>query len=158
MKYEPDTRLRDLLRRRQEWAKRLLDHIDDLDRQDRAVLHGVYRLGMTVTDLAAALGLQPRTVRQRVLRLAQRVISPEFQYIVHHRRSWPKSRRAIAERVILRGRAQREVAEELGLSIHRVRQECDRIRHALEAAREQQKQERKQKATSQNAAQSDSAA
>jgi DNA-directed RNA polymerase specialized sigma24 family protein len=137
VKYEPAPTLRELLRRRQEWARRLLDHVDELDPADRAVLHGVYQLGMTVADLASVLGRQQRTVRQRIARLAQRISSPEFQFVLRHRRSWPAARRAIAERVILRGRSQRDVARELGISIYRVRRECDRIRLAIDVAHEQ---------------------
>jgi DNA-directed RNA polymerase specialized sigma24 family protein len=138
VRYEPTTELRDLLRRRQEWGEQLLEHADELDRHDRALLRGVYQLGMTITELADVVGRQPRTVRHRVLRLVRRILSPEFQYVLRHRRSWPASRRAIAERVILQGRTQREVAEEFSVSVHRVRQVCDRIRHAIEADCEQQ--------------------
>lgn len=137
MKYEPANELRDLLRQRQGWAAQLLAHLDDLDRADRALLRSVYQHGMSVTDLADVLDRQPRTIRQRVLRLARRITSPEFQYVVRNRRHWSAARRAIVERAILRGRTQRAIAAELGISLHRVRKECDCIRHALEAAREE---------------------
>jgi DNA-directed RNA polymerase specialized sigma24 family protein len=133
--YEPDNDLRDLLRDRRGWAVQLLEHVGDLDAPDRVLLRSVYEHGMSASELAAVAGRQPRTLRHRLRQLVKRITSAEFQYVIHYRRGWPAERRAIVERLILRGHSQRRVAADLGISIHRVRQEWDRLRHELDAAR-----------------------
>jgi DNA-directed RNA polymerase specialized sigma24 family protein len=116
-------------------AERILDLADHLAAPDRALLRGIYDRGMTAADLARVLGRRPRGVRRRVQRLVQRIGSPRFMFIVRNRRRWPKVRRSIAEMVFLQGRSQRDAAETLGLGVHRVRREVDRIRLLIDEAR-----------------------
>jgi DNA-directed RNA polymerase specialized sigma24 family protein len=115
-------------------VERLLDLADYLAAPDRALLRGIYDRGMTPAELAQVLGRRPRGIRGRVQRLVERIGSPRFTFIVRNSSRWPKSRRRIAEMVFLQGRSQREAAETLGLGLHRVRREVDRIRLLIDEA------------------------
>ena len=115
-------------------VERLLDLAEHLPDPDRALLRGIYDRGMSAADLARVLGRRPRGIRRHVQRLVERIGSPRFMFIVRNRRRWPKVRRSIAEMVFLQGRSQREAAEALGLGVHRVRREIDRIRLLIDEA------------------------
>ena len=115
-------------------VERMLDLAEHLPASDRALLRGIYDRGMTAAELARMLGLRPRGVRARIQRLVERIGSPRFAFIVRNRGRWPRVRRCIAEMVFLQGRSQREAAETLGLGVHRVRREVDRIRLLIDEA------------------------
>jgi DNA-directed RNA polymerase specialized sigma24 family protein len=117
--------------------ERLLDLAEHLPDPDRALLRGIYDRGMTAAELARVLGRRPRGIRRRIQCLVERVGSPRFTFIVRNRRRWPKERRCIAEMVFLQGRSQREAAESLGIGVHRVRLEVDRIRLLIDEANAQ---------------------
>lgn len=103
-----------------------------LDPSDKALLEGIYDRGMTPTALARAAGVKPAAIRARVQRLIQRINSPAFRYVLQHRANWPRQRRMIADAVFLRGWGQRSAAADAQVSVHRVRQEIDRIRTVVE--------------------------
>lgn len=106
----------------------------NLSGPDRALLKGVYERGMSASAIAALMGLSPNTVQRRLRKLALRVTSPCFRYVVKHRLDWPDIRRAVAEGIVLRGQSQRSMAQALDVSIHRVRCEIDRVRIMCESA------------------------
>ena len=113
-------------------AERLLDYADHLDGSDRALLRAVFDRGLTSTDLARVIGQEPRAVRRRVQRLVERIGSASFQFVMRNCDGWPSSRRQVGESIILRGSTQRRAAVQLGLSLHQVRQEIERIRALYE--------------------------
>ena len=113
-------------------AERLLDYADHLDGSDRALLRAVFDRGLTSTDLARVIGQEPRAVRRRVQRLVERIGSASFQFVMRNRDGWPLSRRQVGESNILRGSTQRRAAMQLGLSLHQVRSEIERIRALYE--------------------------
>ncbi len=113
-------------------AERLLDYANHLDASDRALLRAVFDRGLTSTDLAEVIGQEPRAVRRRVQRLVERIGSASFQFVMRNCDGWPSSRRRVGESIILRGSTQRRAAVQLGLSLHQVRQEIERIRALYE--------------------------
>src|SRR5262245_4586195 len=94
---------------------------------DQGLLQTIYERNVPIQMAARMLGEDHRTVRKRVRRLVSRLTSPLFRFVVSHRLEWPPHRRAVAEAVLLRGQAQRHTATDLGLSVHRVRLELDRV-------------------------------
>ena len=71
-------------------------------------------------------------MRRRVQRLVERIGSASFQFVMRNCDGWPSSRRQVGESIILRGSTQRRAAVQLGLSLHQVRQEIERIRALYE--------------------------
>ena len=124
--------------------ERVIDRADHLEKSDRALLRGVYDRGMTISDLARVAGHDPRRVQHRVRRLTMRLSSPAFVFVLRHGREWPADRRRVAESIILEGATQCRAAEKLGLSIHCVRLEIDRVRLLFEQQQKQHEQERTQ--------------
>ena len=122
------------LREQRGWADHVLRLARHIDWPDRALLDAVYGRGLSATAVAHAAGRSPRAVRNRLTRLVKRLSSPEFHFVLREKQHWPLERRRIADLVILRGRSQREAAAELGVTIHRVRRELERLRALHEAA------------------------
>ncbi|TVQ53441.1 MAG: hypothetical protein EA377_07970 [Phycisphaerales bacterium] len=134
---EPTRELQQLLQERRGWAARLVEDARYLDPSDAALLRSVYDHGMSATQLARAVGAKPYALQRRLRRIVQRMTSPEFRYVLRHRRTWPDQRRKIVEAVFLRGEGQRPTAATCGVTVHRVRQEIDRVRLAVEFERAQ---------------------
>ena len=121
------------LDRRRNDSERLVQLAEHLAPSDRALVCSIYKRGLTASELAQAIGTRPRTVRERVQRLVQRLNSPTFLYVLHRRHTWPLRRRRIAEAVFLRGECQRGVAAQMQVTVHVVRREAERIRAIAEA-------------------------
>jgi DNA-binding CsgD family transcriptional regulator len=110
-------------------------------------VRGVYDRGMSMSELARVAGHDPRRVQNRVQRLTRRLNSPAFLFVLRHGPDWPEMRRRVAQSIILEGRSQRRAAEKLGLSIHSVRREIDRVRFLFEQQQKQQEQAQQQQPT-----------
>ncbi len=114
----------DLRRRRtREIAEIVVDHAGELMPDDRAVLHAIYRDGMSARDVADLRSEPPRRLRQRVRRLVERVLSDRFLFVLRYRDQWPTRRRRIAKACVLEGRSMRDGAAHLQMSLHTVRRE-----------------------------------
>ena len=111
----------------------ILQHSKHLAPPDRGLIEGVYLRGLSAAELARALGREPEVVRRRLARIIRRISRPLFRHVVRHKNAWPLERAAIAEAVILRGLSQRAAAVLLGVGIHRVRREIDRITALVDA-------------------------
>jgi DNA-directed RNA polymerase specialized sigma24 family protein len=120
--------------RRRGVIERLLDRANYLTSSDRALLRGIYDRGMDASDVARVMGRRPRGVRQRVQRLVEHLNSPDFTFILRAGRRWPKTRRRVGELVFLQGLTQREAAARLGISLHHLRREIERIRALIDEA------------------------
>ncbi len=118
--------------RHRDAAEKLLDYADFLESADRALLRAIFDRGLSATEFARAMGQPPRRVRQRVQRLVQRLGSTPFQFVLRNRYAWSAARRQVAESIFLRGLTQRRAAAQLGLSLHQVRQEIERVRALYE--------------------------
>jgi len=133
----------DLRRRRQRaLTETLLDRAEHLPADDRALLESVYREGASVSGLAELLNTPARSLRRRVRRLVQRVLSERYVFVAHRRREWSPTRRRVAEACVLGGRSLREAASELRLSLHAVRRHADAIHAMYEAERDARRQAR----------------
>lgn len=120
--------------RRREEQEYVLLRARFLDPPERALLVGAIDRGLTSRELADLLNLRPRAVRRRLQRLLEHVNDPLFRFVLRERETWPRTRRRVAEAVILRRHTQRRAAAELEITIHRVRLELHRIRTLHEAA------------------------
>ena len=132
---EPSEEEAEFLKIRADIACKLLDLAEYLPDEDRALLQAVYDRGMRPIEFARAIRVSPRTIRNRVRGLVERVSSPLFQFVAAQQGAWSSQRRLIAELNVFRGRSQREVARRLGVSLHRVRQELLHIRAQSERER-----------------------
>jgi DNA-directed RNA polymerase specialized sigma24 family protein len=101
---------------------------------DRALIQGVFERGMTPTAMARTMGDSPDTVRKRVRRIARRLGSPLFRFVVRNMDHWPDIRRSVADAVVLRGYSYRRAARLLNVTIYRVRTEHERIRIMCESS------------------------
>lgn len=127
------------LRRRhaRELTEAVLSGSKYLDEQDRALLEAVYERGIPASHLARLRDEPARTVRRRVRKLAERIASPAFNFVLLHKDAWTPTRRRVAERCVLGGVSMRAAAEQLGTSLHNVRKEMNAI-NALIDLHEQQ--------------------
>jgi hypothetical protein len=107
---------------------RVLRLADHLDPADRALVRSIYDRGMSAGELARAIGRTPRAVNRRLERLVRRVSTPEYRFILRERRSWPATRRRVAELVFLRGGTQRAAAELASIVERLIEQGFDRRR------------------------------
>jgi len=127
----------DLRRRRsRELGETIVDHARWSLPDDRAVLHAIYRDGLTAHQVALLRHEPPRRVRSRVRRLVQRLLSDQFLFVLRMRDAWPSLRRKVAGACILQGRSMRETADHLHISLHTVRKEMaiiDALFHAHDA-------------------------
>ncbi len=98
---------------------------------ERALIESVFDRGMTVSELALMSGGDPRLLQRRLRRLLRRMNSREFREVIRRADLWPVMRRGIARACILQGLTLRRAAEELGLSVHTVREQLAIIRAAI---------------------------
>lgn len=127
----------DLRRRRQRaLTETLLERAEHLPQDDRALLESVYREGAPVSGLAELLNTSARSLRRRVRRLVQRVLSEQYVFVARRRVEWSPTRRRVAEACVLGGRSLREAAADLKLSLHAVRRHADAVHAMYEAERD----------------------
>lgn len=124
------------LREKRDMMETIIALSEHLNPSDRALIQSVYDRGVTATDLARATGQSPRRIRERTRRLMQHVTSPMFRHVVRNRNDWPEQRRNVATAIFLERMTQRQAAAKLELTIHRVRQEIDRVRFSLPSSQE----------------------
>lgn len=118
------------LRRRdtREWAEVIATRAEHLLPDDRALVRAVFEDGLDAKRVARLQGANSRTVRRRVRALAQRVLSPEFEFVLRRRDGWPRTRRLVATACVLHGRTLREAAAHLRMTLHAVRRQMDLVR------------------------------
>lgn len=98
-----------------------------LDSADQALLQAVFDRGVTAAEFARAMGERPRAMRRRVQRLVERLGSNPYQFVMRQIKDWPPCQQRVAESVFLKGLSHREASQHLGMSLHKVRREVDRI-------------------------------
>jgi DNA-directed RNA polymerase specialized sigma24 family protein len=112
----------------------LLTRGECLPRCDRELLRLVYADGKRATEAGMLLSEHPRKVRRRLKDLAERLVSPRFEFVARQRSSWPPTRRKVATHVYLHGLSLRETCARLGLTNYVVRRHCDVVDGMFEAA------------------------
>ena len=100
--------------------------------EDGAILIACYQDGLRISDLANLRQMSIRTMRRHIKRLAIRIISPIFEYVMLYESSWPATRARIARAVYLEGQSLRAVADSLHMSLHIVRRQAQCIRAIYE--------------------------
>lgn len=154
VEYEPALDRTDLRRRvRREAVETILHRAVWIDPSDRVLVEAVYRDHRTVADLARLLGTDDRSLRRRVRRIVQRLLSPQFVFVASSmarsatsRRPsspaspppgpWSDTRRRVAEHCVLNGRSLRDAARALNLSLHVVRRHRDALHACFEMERD----------------------
>jgi DNA-directed RNA polymerase specialized sigma24 family protein len=126
----------DLRRRRSRaFGDEVLARAQSLPAADAALLRAVFVDHTRMTQLAALTRMHPRRVRYHLRALVNRVMAPEFTYVLRPAPSWPIERRRVAHAVIILGHSLRRVSRDLGLSLHTVRTHAAQVRAMCEAAR-----------------------
>jgi transposase len=113
---------------------RLLMRADHLVQEERALIRALYMDGRSSREVAELIGADPRSVRRRARRIAMRVLSPEFTFVLRQREQWGPTRRRIATVVVLQGKSMRQAAAMLELSLHTVRHHFHAVAALFEAA------------------------
>lgn len=125
----------DLRRRRREGELDvLLRRAEVLPKQDRLVLQTILREGKSAVMIAGLMQTNPRALRRRAKRLARRLVSPEFLFVVRELSKWPPTRRRVAEACVIEGKSARQAATDLRITFHTVRRHIEAMAHAFEAA------------------------
>ncbi len=125
----------DLRRRRcRSMVQELLDRAQFLDGPDQRLIEGIYREGLSVSQIAALTGADVRSVRRRRRRLVRRMSDPLFQFVAGHLEELSPTRRRVARSCVLQGASMRAATKQLRLSLHAVRRHCDAIRAMSEVS------------------------
>lgn len=111
----------------------LLRRAEALPKQDRLVLETILRDGKSAVKVAVLMQTNPRALRRRAKRLARRLVSPEFLFVIREMSTWPPTRRRVAEACVVEGKSARQAAEELRVTFHTVRRHLEAMAHAFEA-------------------------
>jgi DNA-directed RNA polymerase specialized sigma24 family protein len=122
----PETAAR-RLRDRQDIVRMALDRAKALPRDERVLVQTVLGAGVPASNMACVANCRPRTMQRRFNRVLRRLRSESFTFVMRNADRWPPLRRNVAQAVLLRGMTQREAASHLGLTVHAVRKELDRI-------------------------------
>lgn len=132
--------------RRRKQARHLRDivpgRLEPLDPADAAILRAVFERGVAVASLIATTRGQDemrfqskaRSMRRRVRRLVARVLSPSYLFVMRNEQQIPPPLRRVARLSVLQGRTQREVADELRLSLFETRRRIIAMRALIDAA------------------------
>lgn len=99
-----------------------------LGERDRALVKAVYERGLPLKSIATISHTNVSRLHRRLRAVMQRVRSPLFRLVLREQDRWPADRRAIATAIVFQGRAQRDIADELGISVHRVRTEMEHLK------------------------------
>ena len=110
-----------------------------LGREDCELVEAVLLRGQTVVSTAGLMGLSPRTVGNRVRKLAGRMSSRKFLDAARALRYLPGKEAALARLRFCVGLSERKLADKLGVSAHAVRRRLDRISAEIGMIRRMQK-------------------
>jgi hypothetical protein len=113
----------------------LSTRLDELASDEQALVRALYLDQRTPAEIAPLLGMDERSVRRRAKRIADRVLSGEFAFVIRSRDLWPFKRRRVATAIFVRGLSLNAAAADLGLSTYRVRQERAMVLALYDASR-----------------------
>ena len=120
-------------------AKKVVMRAEFLAPADKALLEAVFERGINAGEFAGAIDKNgPETMRRRVQRLVERLGSSPYQFVMRQLKDWPPMQRKVGESVFLRGLSQREASQQLGMPIHGVRREVERIQSIYDNHQQQQ--------------------
>lgn len=98
-----------------------------LPHPDRVLLEAYFLHGRTVKDIALGSETETRRVSRRIRRLALRVLSDKFVFVLRRLDSWPPSRRRVATAMMLGGQSMRDAADSLHMTLYSIRRHHDAI-------------------------------
>jgi DNA-directed RNA polymerase specialized sigma24 family protein len=127
LRAEPEAEARLTLPRKRSLAEQVVARAYLLNSTDRAFLLAAFDDGRSAADLGRLTGVSPRSVRRRLRRLADRVLSSRFLFVGKAMHRWPPTRRRVAEAVVLRGLSMRQAAQEMKISVYVVRAHMNAI-------------------------------
>lgn len=104
-----------------------------LEGGDRDLVRTVFEHGVPAARVARAMGRRPYEVSRRLKRLEKRLCDPYARFVISRHPRWPDLRRDVGLCIFVRGTTQRDTASQLGVTVHRVRQETQLIRGLYEA-------------------------
>ena len=124
----------DLRRRnRADHADRLVHLASQLPANDRALVEAVYLHGRSAVEIAQLTSLPVRRVRKRIRQLVLRISSARYLYVLRQRDTWTRTRRRVADAIVVQGLSMRKAAATLGLTYHTVRGHAGAIKAMFEA-------------------------
>ena len=109
-------------------AEIIADHAQWAQPEERAIIHAIYRDGLSAQRVAHLRCESPRRVRARVRRIVARLVSDRFRFVVRPRDEWPNLRRRVASGCVMQGMSMREAARFLQITLHQVRREMGVVR------------------------------
>lgn len=98
-----------------------------LPHPDRVLLEAYFLHGRTIKDIALGAGIDTRRLSRKIRRLALRVLSDKFVFVLRRLETWPPSRRRVATAMMLGGQSMREAAGSLHMTLYSVRRHHDAI-------------------------------
>ena len=114
-----DLRRKQAIRDKTEHRLRLAEHLPE---PDRLLLEQVLGQGVPMAKIARLTGRRPGDIRRRVVKLINHMDKPLYRFLIVHGDLLDPRTPRTAERVIFGVRSLRATADDLGLSLHRVRQ------------------------------------
>lgn len=119
-------------KRRREVVERIVQRAELIAPADRTLVLAYYRDGQSASDIAQLAGEPVRTLRRRLRRIVQRLLSPRFEFVATRIHTWTPTRRRVAGACVLEGRTLRDTSVRLGLSLHSVRRHHDAVQAMFE--------------------------
>ena len=114
-------------------AEILLNRAELLEPEDRALLRLAFDRGASLGEVAAVMGASRGTVSRRINKLLARLQQPGFLHLYREDAELSPLTRRVAQAYYIGGLPQRAVAQRLGLSLHRIREQLTLFRGFCEA-------------------------
>ena len=109
-------------------SDRVLSLAVHLAPNERFLIEQVFQHGLKLSDIARQQGKSRSTTQYHVKQLLKRMGNPLFRFLVVHGDVLSPAVKRTGELVIHQGQSLRRVADELGLTLHTVRQHLDTIK------------------------------
>lgn len=124
----------DLRRKREgDFSDTMVRRAHWLEPDDRELVLAMFQRDQSASEIALLSNEDPRNIRRRLKHLIARLNDPTVAYVVAHHKQWPRTRRAIARELYIRGRTMRQASERFRMSLHSVRKHRDAIETMCQA-------------------------
>jgi hypothetical protein len=97
--------------------------LGEIPADEQALVRALYLDGKPSPEIASLSGSEARSVRRRARRIAERMLSDEFVFVLRTRNFWPAKRRRLASAVFVRGLPIKQAAKKLRISYYEARRE-----------------------------------
>jgi len=138
------TRLRESVAKTRKFPKSadlMIARAELLSPRDRALVEAVMLKNQSAEEIGQIAGINPRTVRYHIHKLTKRMSSQKFLDAARLMLYLNPREAEVVRRYYCQGQSLRTVAEAMGLTLHQVRREIDRLHgemayHRREKARQ----------------------